>query len=122
MFTITRELVSQYAQMELGNQSMTLATNLVNHVTTNVPYVKMEQALTVKNVLKITTCMNHHVSLVLNVKTTMLTIVMPPQTNVYLVKNNVHLVLVLQTIVMNVKNQELTPQFVIAQPVHSMMD
>lgn len=91
-------------------------------MTTDVPYVKMEQTPTVKNVHLITTCMKPLVSLVLNVKLLKLTIVMPPQTNVYLVKNNVHLVLVLQTIVMNVKNQELTPQFVIAQPVHSMMD
>jgi hypothetical protein len=88
-------------QMVLGNQK-SMDTNLVNHVTTDVPYVKTEQTKTVKNVLTITTCMEQHVSLVPNVKLLKHTIVMPIQTNVYLVNHNVYLVPELQTIVMNV--------------------
>lgn len=62
---------------------------LVNHVTTDVPYVKTQQIRNVQNVLKITTCMKSHVSHVLNVRQLEDTIVIKMQTNVYLVKNNV---------------------------------
>lgn len=91
-------------------------------MTTDVPYVKTEQTKTVKNVLLITTCLEPNVSLVLSVNKMKHTIVMPQQTNVYLVKNNVYHVPVPQTIVMNVSNQELTHQSVTAQWDHSMMD